>query len=198
MEVGAFLTHLAAERGVATATQNQAKAALLFLYGQVLHVELPRLEEIVTGRTQRKLPVVLTPSEVRLLFHELSGVSGTARWHAIRAAHRLPEASGALRSISAGDLNGQIPTHRINALRYDVREPCVSCRARCSARLPVPPGPIGLNRRCCETEYSEWDGSQRAAGPVGEQTMHLHVAGGNCQRALEVWPCMTARSIAPI
>lgn len=75
-EVGAFLTYLAAERGVAAATQNQAKSALLFLYAQVLRVELPWLDEVVTGRTQTKLPVVLTPSEVRSLFHELSGVTG--------------------------------------------------------------------------------------------------------------------------
>jgi integron integrase len=75
-EVGAFLTHLATDRGVAATTQNQAKSALLFLYAQVLHVELPWLNEIVSGRTQRKLPVVLTPSEVRSLFLEMSGVTG--------------------------------------------------------------------------------------------------------------------------
>jgi len=45
-EVSAFLGHLAAERGVAAATQNQAKAAILFLYRQVLGVELPWLTEV--------------------------------------------------------------------------------------------------------------------------------------------------------
>ena len=75
-EVTQFLTHLATERNVAAATQNQAKAALLFLYAQVLKIDLPWLEEIVAARTSRKLPVVLTPSEVRSLLHELSGVAG--------------------------------------------------------------------------------------------------------------------------
>ena len=74
-EVGAFLTYLAVERSVSASTQNQAKAALLFLYGQVLKLDLPWLEEVVTGRTQRRLPVVLTAVEVRRLFDEMNGVS---------------------------------------------------------------------------------------------------------------------------
>lgn len=60
LEVNAFLTWLAVERNVAAATQNHAKSALLFLYGQVLKLELPWLDEMTAARTQRKLPVVLT------------------------------------------------------------------------------------------------------------------------------------------
>jgi integrase len=74
-EVGQFLSHLATERQVSAATQGQAKSALLFLYSQVLKVSLPWLDEVVTARTQRKLPVVLTPSEVRALLHALSGTT---------------------------------------------------------------------------------------------------------------------------
>lgn len=74
-EVSAFLTHLATERHVGASTQNQAKSALLFLYGKVLKQDLPWLDEVVTARTQRKLPVVLTPSEVRALLLEMSGIS---------------------------------------------------------------------------------------------------------------------------
>ena len=75
-EVGAFLSYLATERDVSAATQGQAKSALLFLYGQVLQVELPWLKEVVSARTQRKLPVVLTPTEVRALLLEVSGTTG--------------------------------------------------------------------------------------------------------------------------
>jgi len=75
-EVGPFLTHLAAERHVAAATQNQAKSALLFLYGQVLRQELPWLDEVVTARTRQRMPVVLTVGEVRALLHELAGTMG--------------------------------------------------------------------------------------------------------------------------
>jgi site-specific recombinase XerD len=75
-EVTAFLTHLAVDRGVASSTQNQAKSALLFLYREVLGVQLPWLDEIVGAKTARRLPVVLTPSEVRSLLLELSGTMG--------------------------------------------------------------------------------------------------------------------------
>ncbi len=53
--------------------QNQAKSALLFLYAQVLQIKLPWLDEVVSARVSRRLPVVLTPSEVRALLHELNG-----------------------------------------------------------------------------------------------------------------------------
>src|SRR2546423_1119276 len=72
-EVAAFLTHLAAERRVAPSTQNQAKAALLFLCKEVLGVDLPWLDEVVGAKERHRLPVVLTQSEVRSLLHELSG-----------------------------------------------------------------------------------------------------------------------------
>ncbi len=75
-EVTQFLSHLANERNVSASTQNQAKAALLFLYGQVLNVDLPWLDEIVAARASRRLPVVLTPSEVRALLNELNGSAG--------------------------------------------------------------------------------------------------------------------------
>lgn len=76
VEVAAFLTHLAVERGVAAATQNQAKSAILFLYRVVLGRSLPWLDDIVTAKQQRRLPVVLTPREVRLLLNELNGTMG--------------------------------------------------------------------------------------------------------------------------
>lgn len=71
--VAAFLTHLAVERNVSPSTQNQAKSALLFLYRVVLEVQLPWLDEIVAAKNRRRLPVVLTPPEVRSLLHELNG-----------------------------------------------------------------------------------------------------------------------------
>jgi integron integrase len=72
-EVGAFLTHLATERRVSASTQNQAKSALLFLYKQVLQVELPWLDEVVSAKRRDHLPVVLTAREVRALLHNTEG-----------------------------------------------------------------------------------------------------------------------------
>ena len=54
----AYLTHLAVEGNVAASTQNQALSALLFLYGQVLHLELPFLQDVGRARRPKKLPVV--------------------------------------------------------------------------------------------------------------------------------------------
>lgn len=63
-EVTRFLSSLATERHVAASTQNQALAALLFLYRQVLGVELPWLDQVVHARRPARLPVVLTRDEV--------------------------------------------------------------------------------------------------------------------------------------
>ena len=75
-EVGAFLSHLAVDRQVSASTQNQAKAALLYLYKQVLGVDLPWLDEVVQAKRPRRLPVVLTPTEVRTLLQHMDGTAG--------------------------------------------------------------------------------------------------------------------------
>ena len=59
-EVSAFLSHLATDEGVAAASQNQALAALLFLYKKVLGQELPWMEEVVRAKRPAHLPVVLS------------------------------------------------------------------------------------------------------------------------------------------
>ena len=64
VEVEAFLTHLAVDRHVSASTQNQAKSAILYLYKQVLDVNLPWLDDVVQAKTPKRLPVVLTASEV--------------------------------------------------------------------------------------------------------------------------------------
>ena len=69
--VEAFLTDLATRLHVAASTQNQALAAILFLYRQVLNVDLPWLENIVRAVKPRHLPVVLAGDEVRRVLAEL-------------------------------------------------------------------------------------------------------------------------------
>jgi len=74
VEIEDFLTHLAVKRQVAPSTQNQALAALQFLYQRVLH--LPLDEEIlpVPAKRPKRLPVVLSRRETKALLGELSGV----------------------------------------------------------------------------------------------------------------------------
>jgi integrase len=73
-EVTAFLTFLAVEGKVASSTQNQALSALLFLYREVLGVELPWLDDLVRAKRPQHLPVVLTRDEVRAVLQGLDGV----------------------------------------------------------------------------------------------------------------------------
>ena len=63
--LSAFLTHLAVVRGVSASTQNQALSALLFLYRKVLRQEVPWIQGITRAKQAERLPVVLSPSEVR-------------------------------------------------------------------------------------------------------------------------------------
>lgn len=70
-EVAAFLGHLATERGVAAATQNQALAALLFLYRDVLGIDLGALPEATRARRPKRLPTVLSRAEARRLLEAL-------------------------------------------------------------------------------------------------------------------------------
>ena len=73
-EVTKFLTSLAVDGQVAASTQNQALSALLFLYREVLEVDLPWLDGIVRAQRPERLPVVLTREEVRAALQALRGV----------------------------------------------------------------------------------------------------------------------------
>lgn len=71
-EIAAFLTHLAVDRNVAASTQNQALAALLFLYQKVLEID-PGPVDNVRAQKPKRLPTVLTREEVRTVIGAMSG-----------------------------------------------------------------------------------------------------------------------------
>ena len=75
-EIEIFLTALAVDRKVSAATQNQALAALLFLYREVLGVELPWLDGITRAKAPEHVPVVLSRAEIDGLFRHLEGTHG--------------------------------------------------------------------------------------------------------------------------
>jgi integron integrase len=70
-EINAFLTNLAVQRRVSASTQNQALAAILFLYRQVMGREVGDIGTVIRAKRQRRLPVVLTRDEVRAVFAEI-------------------------------------------------------------------------------------------------------------------------------
>ncbi len=74
-EIEDYLSYLAVKRRVSASTQNQALAAILFLYREVLDIELPWLDEIVRAKPSQHLPEVLTQSQVRRLLAQLDGTT---------------------------------------------------------------------------------------------------------------------------
>ncbi len=91
-EVEAFLTALAVQRHVAAATQNQARSALLFLYGEVLGVDLPFLGNVTQAKASRRLPVVLTRAEVSQLLGRMTGTHALVAGLLYGSGLRLMEA----------------------------------------------------------------------------------------------------------
>ena len=72
-EVETFLSYLATGRGVSASTQNQALCGLLFLYKQVLGVELGWVDGVTRAKRPERVPVVLTRQEVALMLQQLQG-----------------------------------------------------------------------------------------------------------------------------
>ncbi|WP_287743199.1 site-specific integrase [Microcystis sp. M169S2] len=64
-EIKSFLTHLAVDKNVAVATQNQALNAILFLYREVLKIELGNIGAYLRAKRSKRLPTVLT-KEVKM------------------------------------------------------------------------------------------------------------------------------------
>jgi integron integrase len=75
LEVQAFLTMLASERRVSASTHGQALSAILFLYREVLGVELPWMEEVNRPGSKRRIPTVLGPDEVARMLKSMEGIA---------------------------------------------------------------------------------------------------------------------------
>jgi integron integrase len=72
-EITRFLSSLAVDSNVAASTQNQALSALLFLYRDVLDLDVPWLDDIVRAKRPQRLPIVLTREEVGAVLQRLHG-----------------------------------------------------------------------------------------------------------------------------
>lgn len=75
-EVEAFLSHLVTEGNVSASTQNQALSALLFLYREVLVIDLPWLDNVVHAKKPKRLPSVLNREEVKSVLERMDGIYG--------------------------------------------------------------------------------------------------------------------------
>ncbi len=160
-EVNAFLSHLAVREPVCASTQTQALSALVFLYRNVLGLEIGLLEGVVRAKRPARLPVVLTRDEARRLFANLDG--------AVLLACRLMYGSG-LRLLECLQLrvkdvdfehdavtvcNGKGQKDRVTMLPASCKQPLLDHLAavrrlqeedlrRGLARAPMP-GPLAHN-----------------------------------------------------
>ena len=75
-EIEAFLSALATDRNVSASTQNLALSSILFLYKEVLEIDLPWLDNIVRAKKPQRLPTVLSEPEVKRLLACMEGMSG--------------------------------------------------------------------------------------------------------------------------
>lgn len=91
-EITAFLTDLAVEKHVSASTQNQALSAILFLYKQVLGLELDWMDGIVRAKRRHHVPVVLTRREVMQVLAGLQGTNRLLAWLLYGSGLRLTEA----------------------------------------------------------------------------------------------------------
>ena len=71
-EISQFLSHLAMKRRVSASTQNQALCAVVFLYREVLKIEIEDLN-LIWAKKSKRIPVVLTKEEIKRLFEQMSG-----------------------------------------------------------------------------------------------------------------------------
>jgi len=72
-DISQFLTWLAVDRRVSASTQNQALSALLFLYKEVLAIEIAAIPPVVRARTPERLPVVLSRQEIGAILKQVTG-----------------------------------------------------------------------------------------------------------------------------
>jgi integron integrase len=127
--VNAFLTDLTVTHNVAAATQNQALAALLFLYEHVLDQALDRVEGVVRAQKPKRVPVALSRDEVVAMFRHLEGVPSVVCMTLYGAGLRLGEGL----SLRVKDLDferreiivrdGKGAKDRVTMLPDAVREP---------------------------------------------------------------------------
>ena len=143
--VTAFLNALATERHVAASTQNQALAALLFLYREVLGQDLPWLDDLVRARTAARLPVVLSRDEVRAVLSHMQGTPHLMGLILYGSGLRLMECC---RLTGPGHRLRAQPDHRAARQRRPrPRHGAAGCRPDRAERAPGPRAPPAPARR---------------------------------------------------
>lgn len=126
-EVQQFLAMLTTQRNVSVSTHNQALSALLFLYREVLGVKLPWLDDVQRPTRPRRIPSVLTVTEVAALLGAMTGVVH---------AHASSADTICTRSVCSEPSNWLVPQRKFTS-RY-LCIPCAILLPRiCCNRVPT-------------------------------------------------------------
>src|SRR5581483_2957316 len=203
-EIQAYLTHLAVEQRVAGSTLNVALSAILFLYREVLHVELPPLE--TTPRAQRapRVPVVFTRAEVQRVLDQMQGVhrlmaqllygSGLRLMECVRL--RVKDLDFVYRQLTVRDGKGEkdrvtiLPQMLVVPLQAQLR----AARHLHAADLELGYGAVYLPH-ALERKYpkaaTDWrwqyvfPAERRANDPRSGKTRRHHISEDSLQRAVK-------------
>lgn len=203
-EVTAFLTYLAVQKHVAPSTQNQALAAILFLYKEVLERELAWLDNIVRAKRREHVPAVLSPDDVRRLLGQLSGSyqlmarllygTGMRLMECVRL--RVMDVDFHYRQITVRDGKGS--KDRVTVLPDSLREPLRAHleRVRALHECDLAEGhghvylPYALQRKY-PNAGREWPwqyvfpSGKRSADPRTGEVRRHHIFEQNLQRAIK-------------
>ncbi|NJM76943.1 MAG: integron integrase [Acaryochloridaceae cyanobacterium RU_4_10] len=128
-EIREYLSHLAVHKRVAASTQNIALNALLFLYKQVLCLDLPYIDNIERAKQPERLPVVFTQDEVRQILAQLDGfphlIAGLLYGSGMRLGEcmrlRVKDIDFSYQQITIRDAKGY--KHRVTMLPQSLIEP---------------------------------------------------------------------------
>ena len=128
-EISTFLSHLATDKNVSASTQNQALHSILFMYKQVLKIELPYIDDIVRAKKPKRIPIIFAEDEVVKIINELNGTSKLVVQILYGSGLRLKEAIS-LRIKDINLQNNQIHIHagkgnkdRITILPTSIKKP---------------------------------------------------------------------------
>ena len=203
-EVEEFLTSLAVTSKVSASTQNQALAAILFLYRDVLEQELPWLVNVVHAKRPQRLPVVLTRQEVQQVLGHLSGtqwlIASMLYGGGMRVLEclqlRIKDLELSRRELLIRDAKGQkdrvtiLPDSLVPHLRDHLQRVRVLFDADRDAGRPGVSSPFALKRKYPQAETSwgwHWvfPATSFCVDPYSNELARFHLHPQNIQRAVK-------------
>ena len=204
-EVEAFLTSLAVNNKVAASTQNQALAAILFLYREVLQQDLPWLANMVHAKRPQRLPVVLTRQEVQQVLGHLAGtewlVAAMLYGGGMRLLEclqlRIKDVELSRRELLIRDAKGQkdrvtvLPDSLLPHLQDHIERVKVLFETDRSAGRPGVSLPFALRRKYPQAEFSwgwHWVFPARSfcMDPYSHELVRYHLHHQNIQRSVKL------------